>query len=94
MQDVLAATNASLALKIPGLLDRAIARAYDFAPYTPLFNVTGQPSASVPAHWTDDGLPMGSMITARPGADKTVLRLAKQLEEAHPWFDRRAPIHS
>jgi len=92
--DALSIANSSTALKFPGVLDRAIARAYDFAPYTPLFNVTGQPSASVPTYWNDDGLPMGSMLTARPGDDKTVLRLAKQLEEAQPWFDRRAPIHA
>ena len=92
--EALVALDSATLLKVPGLLDRAIARAYDFAPYTPPFNVTGQPSASVPLHWTDDGLPMGAMLTARPGDDKTVLRLARQLEEAQPWFDRRAPTHA
>lgn len=81
-------------LKIPGLVDRAVERAYDFAPYTPVFNVTGQPAASVPIYWTEDGLPLGSQIVARPGDDVTVLRLARQLEEAQPWFDRRAPTHA
>lgn len=81
-------------LRIPGLLDRAVERAYAFAPYTPLFNVTGQPSASVPLFWTDDGLPMGAMITGRIGEDARVLRLCAQLEEARPWFDRRPPIRA
>ena len=94
LQDFLALTDMPGVLKLPGLLDRAIARAYDFAPYTPPFNVTGQPSASVPLHWTSEGLPLGTMITARPGDEKTVLRLAAQLEEAQPWFDRRAPTHA
>jgi len=94
LQDALAATGATAVLKIPGLLDHAIGRAFDFAPNTPVFNVTGQPSASVPIHWTADGLPLGTQITARPGEDKTVLRLARQLEDAQPWFDRRAPTHA
>lgn len=94
LTDVVAAVGISSLLKIPGLVDRAVARAYDFAPYTPIFNVTGQPSASVPIYWTPDGLPLGSQITGRPGDDKTVLRLARQLEEAQPWFDRRAPTHA
>jgi amidase len=81
-------------LRIPGLIDRAVDRAYAFAPYTPVFNVTGQPSASVPVHWTDDGLPLGAMITGRPGEDSRVLRLAAQMEEARPWWNRRPPIRA
>ncbi len=81
-------------LRMPGLLDRAVDRAYAFAPYTPVFNVTGQPSASVPLHWTEDGMPLGAMITARPGEDARVLRLAAQMEEARPWWDRRPPIRA
>lgn len=92
LMDVVAAIGTPTMLKLPGLLDRAVSRAYDFAPYTMVFNVSGQPSASVPLHWTDDGLPMGSMITAQD--EHTVLRLARQLEEARPWFDRRAPTHA
>ena len=94
VQKVFARLGVPAVLKIPGVLDRALARAYDFAPYTMPFNVTGHPSASVPLYWTDDGLPLGSMVTARPGDDKTVLRLAKQLEEAAPWFDRLPPVHA
>lgn len=81
-------------LRIPGLLDRAVDRAYAFAPYTPVFNVTGQPSASVPLFWTDDGLPMGALLTGRLGDDARVLRLSAELEEAKPWFDRRPPIRA
>lgn len=92
LMNVVAAVGTPTMLKIPGLLDRAVERAYDFAPYTMVFNVSGQPSASVPTYWTADGLPMGSMITANH--EYTVLRLAKQLEEAQPWFDRRAPTYA
>jgi len=58
-------------------------------PYAGLFNMTGQPSMSVPLHWTSDGLPVGAMFTGRFGDDATLFRLAAQLEEALPWKNRR-----
>jgi Asp-tRNA(Asn)/Glu-tRNA(Gln) amidotransferase A subunit family amidase len=54
-------------------------------------NVTGQPSMSLPLHWTADGLPMGMLLTAQIGDEATLFRLAAQLEQAMPWKDRRAP---
>ena len=64
---------------------RALAR---FTPFTQLFNMTGQPSASLPLHWTDEGLPVGVMVSAAFGEDALLFRLAGQLERAAPWFDR------
>ncbi len=62
----------------------------EFGPYTALYNVTGQPSMSVPLHWTDDGLPIGVMFSARFGRrGDIVLRLAAQLEQAQPWAGRK-----
>ncbi len=89
LMDVVSTIGSPTLLKLPGVIDRAVGRAFHFAPYTMVFNVTGQPSASVPVHWTDDGLPMGAMVTAQD--EQTVLSLSAQIEEAQPWFDRRAP---
>src|SRR6185369_16791649 len=61
----------------------------EFGPYTALYNVTGQPSMSVPLHWSADGLPVGVMFSGRFGEDATLLRLASQLEKAKPWSGRR-----
>jgi amidase/6-aminohexanoate-cyclic-dimer hydrolase len=61
----------------------------EFSPYTALYNVTGQPSMSVPLHWTSAGLPIGVMFSARFGEDATLFRLAAQLEKAQPWDKRR-----
>ena len=60
----------------------------EFIPFTQLLNMTGQPSMTVPLHWSDAGLPIGVMLSAPFGDESTLLRLAAQLEQAKPWFDR------
>lgn len=60
----------------------------EFTPFTSLYNVTGQPSVSVPLHWSSSGLPIGSMLTGRIGGEGTLLSLSAQLERARPWAHR------
>ena len=62
-----------------------------YTPYTPVWNHTGQPAASVPAGFTDDGLPLAVQLVARPDDEGTIFSLAAQLEAEHPWADRRPP---
>jgi Asp-tRNA(Asn)/Glu-tRNA(Gln) amidotransferase A subunit family amidase len=69
-------------------LDDFIRRSFGLAPFTTPFNATGQPAASVPLHWSADGLPIGVQLVGRFGADAPLLQLAAQLEQAKPWFDR------
>ncbi len=64
----------------------------EFSPYTALYNVTGQPSMSVPLAWTRAGLPLGLMFSARFGDEATLFRLAAQLEKAQPWARRRPKL--
>jgi len=59
-------------------------------PFTMLANLCWNPATSVPAGTTSDGLPVGLQIMARRHRDDIALRLARLLEQAHPW-PRHAP---
>jgi aspartyl-tRNA(Asn)/glutamyl-tRNA(Gln) amidotransferase subunit A len=54
-------------------------------PFTMLANLCWNPSTSIPAGLTSDGLPVGVMVTARRHRDDVCLRLARVLEEIRPW---------
>ena len=60
--------------------------------YTYPFNLTGQPAASIPAGFTDAGLPVGLQMVAGINREVDILRAAAAFEEAAPWADRRPPL--
>src|SRR5688500_13253731 len=61
-------------------------------PFTMLANLCWNPSISVPAGTTSDGLPVGLQITAARHRDELPLRLARIWEQASPW-PRHAPAY-
>jgi amidase len=63
-------------------------------PYGAQFNVTGQPAVSLPLHMHPSGLPLGVQLVTAYGREDLLLRLAAQLEEAAPWWDRRPSTHA
>jgi amidase len=84
------ALNAGWLIKAMGMVEPLAKKVFSFMPYTPLFNVTGQPSMSVPLHWTPNGLPVGMHFIAGLGEDAILFRLAAQLEQVQPW-SHKAP---
>ncbi len=63
-----------------------------YMPGTSMFNMSGQPSMSVPLAWNTAGLPLGMMFSARFGDEATLFRLAAQLEQERPWKDKVPPV--
>ena len=72
---------------------RAVA-ATQWLAFTFPINMTGQPAASIPAGFTDDGLPVGLQIIGRHLGDPMVLKASAAFEKAKPWHDRKPPVVS
>jgi amidase len=61
-------------------------------PFALEWNLTGQPSISVPVGRSDDGLPIGMQLVGRHGEEATLLALAAQLEGELRWPEQRPPL--
>ena len=76
----------------PTLIDGFDVEPFEWLHFTYPLNFTGQPAASIPAGWTEDGLPVGLQIIGRHLDDATVLRASACFEAAQPWKDRWPPM--
>lgn len=76
----------------PTMIDGREVEPFEWLHFTYPLNFTGQPAASVPAGWTDDGLPIGLQIVGRHLDDALVLRASACFEAAQPWRDRWPPM--
>lgn len=61
-------------------------------PFALEWNLTGQPSISVPVGRGDDGLPIGMQLVGRHGEEAMLLALAAQLEGELRWTEHRPPV--
>jgi len=88
---------AKTAIAAEGGYGRSAALAIDiagrFTPFTPVFNLTGQPAVSLPAGVGSDGLPLSIQLVGRMGAEDTLYALAAQIEAAAPWGQLRPALH-
>ena len=76
--------------------EQNVEKAFDpvigYVPFTAMQNGTGQPAINLPLHWCKAGLPVGVQFVARTGDEVTLLKLAAEIEAAHPWFDKRPKL--
>jgi aspartyl-tRNA(Asn)/glutamyl-tRNA(Gln) amidotransferase subunit A len=79
-------------LQGPATIEGREVDAFYWLSFTFPFNFTGQPAATVPAGFTEDGLPIGLQIVGRRRDDALVLRASAAFETAAPWRDRWPPI--
>ena len=70
---------------------RKVAR---YTAYLAIINASGQPAASVPVYWTNEGLPVGIQLIGHFGREDQILQLSAQLEAAAPWRARGFPSAS
>ncbi|UTH76463.1 amidase [Chromobacterium sp. IIBBL 290-4] len=76
-------------LKVGDPLIAASRQIMEYMGWTVPFNMSGQPAMSVPLYWNRQGLPIGTQFVAAHGQDGLLLRLARQMEELQPWFEKR-----
>ena len=67
---------------------------FAYSPFTAIFNASGQPAASLPLGWSNDGLPVGIHLACRFGEDEKLMSLCTQIESASPWFSKRPPMQT
>jgi len=72
-------------LTSPQIIDGRDASETGVEPFGMLANACWNPSISIPAGFTSDGLPVGLQVTARRHRDDILLRLARLYEQAYPW---------
>ena len=86
LSPVLASTPPKIGHLSPTLpYDELLDRLLGFASFTPLANATGGPAISVPWSLTEEGVPVGVQFFATHGDERTLLELANEIEDGHPW---------
>ena len=93
---LLSPVNAVPAFPIEGWPDtidgQPVEPRWGFTPFCYLYNMTGQPAASVPYGFSAGGLPIGVQLVARHADEATLLRASAAIEAAHPWSQHRPPV--
>jgi len=56
-----------------------------YGTFMSVVNASGQPAASLPLRWTNEGLPVAVQFVGRFGREDTLIQLAAELERRVPW---------
>jgi aspartyl-tRNA(Asn)/glutamyl-tRNA(Gln) amidotransferase subunit A len=81
-----------LGILFPSEIDGKMVSPTAWAPLVSLFNMTGNPAASIPCGWSNDGLPIGMQIVGNKFDDLTVLQVSKAFEDIAPWQEKRPKL--
>jgi amidase len=65
---------------------------YEFAPFSYICNITGQPAASLPVWLSEEGPPCAVQLAAQLGQDHLLLQISAQLEKYFNWGSYHPPI--
>jgi amidase len=87
---------ATTAIEAEGGFGRPAPMAFDraarFTPWTPIFNLTGQPALTLPAGFGTDEMPLSVQLVGRPGAEAALYSIAAEIEAAQPWAQARPAL--
>lgn len=93
LSPVVANTTPELGHLSPNVpFDTLIDRLRRHVAFTPVQNITGTPAISLPMALTDQGLPIGVMLSTAYGDERTLIELAYALEEQSPWPRIQDPV--
>ncbi len=67
-------------------------RRFGFTPFTYLFNLSGNPAATVPCGFDAAGLPIGLQIAGNQRDEMAVLAASAAFEAARPWAAKRPAL--
>ena len=86
LSPVLAHTTPELGYISPNVpFDTLMDRLERYVSFTPLNNAAGSPAISLPMGASKNDLPIGVQFSAAHGAERTLLEIAFELEQAQPW---------
>jgi amidase len=76
--------------KVPD--EKSFQAAFGYLKYITMLNLTGQPGISLPVAQSENGLPIGVQLFGQIGSEEILFKLARDIEEARPWFNRLPPV--
>ena len=72
--------------------EEQVRRLNEYVAYTPIENVAGAPSISLPMGMSRDVLPVGMQFATKPGGWRVLLELAFELERELEWYRNKPPL--
>lgn len=82
-----------LNIQFPNKIDGKEVDAGAWLPFTPPFNLSGHPAASIPCGMSSEGLPIGMQIVGKRFDELKVLQVSKSFEEIAPWQNKRPELN-